>query len=83
MTSLSSQESDGHPALPRTRTPRNHHRYSFKTRRGVTNPPPPDRMKLYEFKPYKERTDTTEGSTEDDKTESKRSRSNPMENSGR
>ncbi|KAG0007416.1 hypothetical protein BGZ80_004681, partial [Entomortierella chlamydospora] len=71
MTSLPSQESEGHPALSRTRTPRNHHRYSFKTRRGVTNPLPPDKMKLYKFKPYKERADIAEDSAEDDKIESK------------
>ncbi|KAF9344736.1 hypothetical protein BGX26_003973 [Mortierella sp. AD094] len=71
MTSLPSQELDGHPTLPRTRTPRNRHRYSFKTRRGATNPPPLDKMKLYKFKPYKERMNTAEDSTDDDKTESK------------
>ncbi|KAI7819816.1 hypothetical protein BC939DRAFT_505458 [Gamsiella multidivaricata] len=53
-TTLPSQESNGHPPLPRTQLPRNHHRYSFKTRTGATNPPPPVKMKLYKFKPYKE-----------------------------
>ncbi|KAF9995434.1 hypothetical protein BGZ80_007511 [Entomortierella chlamydospora] len=79
MTSLPSQVSGGHPVLPRTRTPRNRHRYSFKTRRGATNPPPPDKMKRYKFKPHKERMDTAADSTEDDKTESKVKVKSPRE----
>ncbi|KAG0036537.1 hypothetical protein BGZ82_004071 [Podila clonocystis] len=69
--SLSSQEPNSHPALPRTRLPRHRQRYSFKSRTGDTNRPPPEKMKLYKFKPYKELMDTAQDVTESDNTKSK------------
>ncbi|KAF9944767.1 hypothetical protein BGZ70_004356 [Mortierella alpina] len=54
VTNLPTQEPAGHPPLQRTRISRNRHRYSFKCRKGVTVPPPPEKMKKYVFKPYKE-----------------------------
>ncbi|KAI8599776.1 hypothetical protein EDD21DRAFT_355146 [Dissophora ornata] len=66
-----SSQPEGHPPLARTRIPKNRQRYSFKSMTGSTRHPPPDNMKVYKFKPYKERTVIPEVSTEDSKAKTK------------
>ncbi|KAG0057380.1 hypothetical protein BGZ83_010839 [Gryganskiella cystojenkinii] len=62
------QESTDHAPLQRARTPRNRHRYSFKTRKGEMARPPPEKMKQHVFKPFKEKTDNSEESSDLDET---------------
>ena len=68
LTILPTQEPAAHPPLQRTRISRNRNRYSFRTRKGVTVPPPPERMKKYVFKPYKENTNPSGESSDPEET---------------
>ncbi|KAK3826555.1 MAG: hypothetical protein JOS17DRAFT_832663 [Linnemannia elongata] len=70
-TPSAAPDPDGHPALARTRIPRNRGRHSFKTRARKISHPAPPMSKQFKLKFYQERPETVNNPTPAKKTTSK------------